>query len=131
MNKVVHFEIPVDDLARAKRFYSTIFGWEIIDWPMPGGVTYTGVRTVPIDEKTFIPKEPGAINGGMTKRSKEVPAPIITISVSSIDEYVKKIEAAGGKAVMPKGEVPDMGFYAYVADSEGNVIGLWEDLRKA
>ncbi len=131
MNKVVHFEIPVDDLARAKKFYSSIFGWEITDWPMPGGVTYTGVRTVSVDEKTFIPKEPGAINGGMTQRSKQVPTPIITISVSSIDEYVKKIEAAGGKEVMPKGEVPDMGFYAYVLDSEGNVIGLWEHLKKA
>ncbi|HWP91424.1 MAG TPA: VOC family protein [Thermodesulfobacteriota bacterium] len=131
MNKVVHFEIPVDDLARAKKFYSSIFSWEIVDWPMPGGIIYTGVRTVPVDEKTFIPKEPGAINGGMTKRSKEVPAPIITVSVSSIDEYVKKVEAAGGKAVMPKGEVPDMGFYAYVVDTEGNVIGLWEDLKEA
>ncbi len=131
MDKVVHFEIPVDDLARAKKFYSSIFGWEVIDWPMPGGVTYTSVKTVPVDEKTFIPKEPGAINGGMTQRSKEVPTPIITISVGSIDEYVKKVQAAGGKAVMPKAEVPDMGFYAYVADSEGNVVGLWEDIKKA
>jgi hypothetical protein len=63
--------------------------------------------------------------------NKPVPATIITISVSSIDEYVKKVEAAGGKAVLPKGEVPDMGFYSYVADSEGNVIGLWEHLKKA
>ena len=131
MDKVVHFEIPVDDLARAKKFYSSIFNWEIVDWPMPGGIIYTGVRTVPVDEKTFVPKEPGAINGGMTQRSKEVPAPIITVSVSSIDEYVNKVEAAGGKAVTPKAEVPGMGFYAYVADSEGNVIGLWEDLKKA
>lgn len=93
-------------------------------------MTYTGVRTVPVDEKTYMPKEPGAINGGMMKRSKEVTAPIITIHVSSIDEYIKKIEAAGGKAVMPKQEVPDMGFYSYFIDSEGNVIGLWETLKK-
>jgi predicted enzyme related to lactoylglutathione lyase len=66
----------------------------------------------------------------MMKRSKEVTAPIITIHVSSIDEYIKKIEAAGGKAVMPKQEVPDMGFYSYFIDSEGNVIGLWETLKK-
>lgn len=130
MDKVVHFEIPFDDLDRAKKFYSSIFGWEIQDWPMPGGVTYTGVRTVPVDEKTYMPKEPGAINGGMTKRTQDVSAPIITIHVSSIDEYIKKIESAGGKAVMPKGEVPDMGFYSYFIDSEGNVIGLWESLKK-
>jgi hypothetical protein len=130
MDKVVHFEIPVDDLARAKKFYSSIFGWELQDYQFAEGMTYTGVRTVPVDEKTYMPKEPGAINGGMMQRSKEVSAPIITIHVSSIDEYIKKIESAGGKAVMPKGEVPDMGFYAYVNDSEGNVIGLWESLKK-
>ena len=130
MDKVVHFEIPVDDLARAKKFYSSIFGWELQDYQFAEGMTYTGVRTVPVDEKTYMPKEPGAINGGMTQRSKEVSAPIITIHVSSIEEYIKKIESAGGKTVMPKGEVPDMGFYAYVNDSEGNVIGLWENLKK-
>jgi hypothetical protein len=130
MDKVVHFEIPVDDLARAKKFYSSIFGWELQDFQFAEGMTYTGVRTVPVDEKTYMPKEPGAINGGMMQRSKDVHSPIITINVDSIDEYVKKIKAAGGKAVMPKGEVPDMGFYAYVNDSEGNVIGLWESLKK-
>jgi len=130
MDKVVHFEIPVDDLERAKKFYGAIFGWGIQDWPMPGGIVYTGIRTVPVDEETYMPKEPGAINGGMTKRSKEVPAPVITINVGSIDEYIKKIEAAGGKAVMPKGEVPDMGYYAYFLDTEGNVIGLWESIQK-
>lgn len=130
MDKVVHFEIPVDDLERAKKFYSSIFGWGIQDWPMPGGIVYTGIRTVAVDEETYMPKEPGAINGGMTKRSKEVPAPVITINVGSIDEYIKKIEAAGGKAVMPKGEVPDMGYYAYFLDTEGNVVGLWESIQK-
>lgn len=130
MDKVVHFEIPVDDLERAKKFYGSIFGWGIQDWPMPGGIVYTGIRTVAVDEETYMPKESGAINGGMTMRSKEVPTPVITINVSSIDEYIKKIEAAGGKAVMPKGEVPDMGYYAYFTDSEGNIVGLWESIQK-
>ncbi|MEW6145388.1 MAG: VOC family protein [Thermodesulfobacteriota bacterium] len=130
MDKVVHFEIPVDDLDRAKKFYSSIFGWELQDFQFAEGMTYTGVRTVQVDEKTYMPKEPGAINGGMTKRTKDVSAPIITIHVASIDEYIKKIEAAGGKTVMQKQEVPDMGFYSYFIDSEGNVIGLWETMKK-
>lgn len=130
MDKVVHFEIPVDDLARAKKFYSSIFGWELEDWSMPGGMTYTGVKTVPVDEKTRIPKEPGAINGGMVQRGKEVRSPVIAINISSVDEYVRKVESAGGKVVMPKMEIEGMGFYAYVADSEGNVIGLWQDLKR-
>ena len=130
MDKVVHFEIPTDNLDRAKKFYSSIFGWELQDFQFAEGMTYTGVRTVPVDEKTYMPKEPGAINGGMMKRNKDVSTPIITIHVGSIDEYLKKIEAAGGKRVMPKQEVPDMGYYSYFSDSEGNVIGLWETLKK-
>lgn len=130
MDKVVHFEIPVDSLTRAKSFYSSIFGWQLEDWPMPGGVTYTGIRTVPVDEKTHMPKEPGAINGGMAQRSKELPVPVITVNVDSIDSAIKKIEAAGGKAVSPKGEVPEMGYYAYFKDTEGNLIGLWENIKR-
>lgn len=126
----MHFEIPFDDLDRAKKFYSSIFGWELQDYQFAEGMTYTGVRTVPVDEKTYMPTEPGAINGGMTKRTRDVSAPIITINVSSIEEYIRKIEAAGGKAVMPKQEVPDMGYYTYFIDSEGNVIGLWESMKK-
>jgi predicted enzyme related to lactoylglutathione lyase len=59
-----------------------------------------------------------------------LPNPIIVISVPSIDEHIPKIEAAGGKLVVPKGEVPEMGYYAYFKDSEGNLMGLWEDIKK-
>ena len=130
MNKVSHFEIPADDKERAKKFYASVFGWQITDWPMGGGVMYSGARTVATDETTFIPKEPGAINGAIVERSKETPTPILTMSVDSVDEYLKKVEAGGGKAMSVKGEVPDMGYYAYVQDSEGNMIGLWEDKKK-
>ena len=123
MDKVVHFEIPVDDFARAKKFYS-IFGWDIMDF----GNDYVGVRTTPVDEKSM-PKEPGAINGGMMKRSKEVKAPTVAIHVKSVDEYIKKVTKAGGKLIMPKIEIPGMGYYAYVSDTEDNVIGLWETIK--
>lgn len=130
MDKVVHFEISFDDLERAKDFYGSVFGWSIMDWEMPGGIVYTGVRTVEVDEETYVPKEPGAINGGFVKKSGDIPAPVITINVDSIDEAVKRIEAKGGKMVGEKGEVPDMGYYAYFKDSEGNVMGLWETMKK-
>ena len=130
MDKVVHFEIPADDLARAKQFYGTIFGWQLQDMPMPGGRTYTSVRTVPVDDRQ-LPKEPGAINGGMMQRSKDVRSPVIAINVSSVEAYLKKIVAAGGKIVTPTTTIAGMGYYAYAADTEGNVIGLWQDLKPA
>ncbi len=121
MNKVVHFEIPVDDMNRAKKFYS-IFGWQIRDIP---GMDYVGLTTADVDENRM-PKEPGAINGGMMRRSKEVTAPVVAIHVKSVEDHIKKALAAGGKLITPKSEVGDMGYYAYIADTEGNVIGLWE-----
>ena len=130
MDPIVHFEIPVDDLDRAKKFYGPIFGWNLTDWPMPDGSAYVGVHTTPIDEKTRQPLKPGAINGGIMKRSAMAKAPIFAVQVSSIDEKVKMIEQAGGKVVMPKVDMMGMGFYAYVTDLEGNVLGLWEDAPK-
>ena len=128
MDKVVHFEIPVDDVPRAKDFYASIFDWDLNDADMGGGVMYTTVGTVETDEK-MQPKEPGAINGGLMKRSSDTPSPVITIQVDAIDESLKKIEAGGGTVVQPRTPIPDMGAFAYFKDSEGNVMGLWETSR--
>jgi len=130
MDPLVHFELPVENMERAKKFYSSIFGWNLQDWPMPDGSAYVGVHTTATDEKTHLPLKPGAINGGMIQRSALVPSPVFAITVSSIDEYVKKIEASGGKVTMPKKDMMGMGFYCYILDPEGNTIGLWEDMKK-
>ena len=131
MDPIVHFEIPVNDIEKARAFYGATFGWNLQDWPMPDGSTYIGVHTTPIDEKTRMPLKPGAINGGIMKRTDVVKAPIFAVNVPSIDDKVKQIESAGGKVVMPKMDMMGMGFYAYVTDPEGNVLGLWEDTKKA
>ena len=72
MDKVVHFEIPVDDRARAKEFYGSVFDWDVEDQDI-GGSVYTTATTVAVDEK-MTPKEPGAINGGLMDRTKDTPA---------------------------------------------------------
>ncbi len=84
------------------------------------------VNTVECDDK-HMPKEPGAINGGMFKRKVPNQSPVIVINVPSIDDYLGKIEKAGGKMVLPKQNVGDFGFYAQFSDTEGNVIGLWQN----
>ena len=125
MDKVLHFEITVDDEARAKEFYSSIFDWELNSADMGGGMAYTTITTVPIDDQRR-PTEPGAINGGFTSRGKETPSPVITIGVDSIDDSLKKIEAGGGSTVTPRTPIPGMGAFAYFKDSEGNTMGLFE-----
>ena len=123
MDKVVHFEIPVDDAERARGFYGSVFEWGL--QPMEG-YDYTLAFTTPVDETSQEPTEPGAINGGLRSRTAETPTPILVIQVDSIDESLKKVEAQGGTTVAPRSEMPGMGAYAYFKDTEGNVIGLWE-----
>jgi predicted enzyme related to lactoylglutathione lyase len=125
VDKVVHFEITFDDHMRAKDFYGSVFDWDLSDNDMGNGMVYTTAVTVPIDEQQR-PKEPGAINGGFTGRSKETPAPVITIGVDSIDDTLKKVEAGGGSTITPRTPIPGMGAFAYFKDSEGNTMGLWE-----
>ena len=127
MSKVVHFEIPADDIPRAKEFYGSIFGWQLQDMDT-GGADYTIVMTTPVDPQTQLPTEPGAINGGMMKRADDTPSPVITIEVGSIDDALKLIEAEGGSVVRPRTEIPGMGAFAYFKDTETNVVGLWESL---
>jgi predicted enzyme related to lactoylglutathione lyase len=126
MDKVVHFEIPADDLARAKKFYSSVFGWKTEDVP---GMEYTMAHTVEIGQDRM-PKQAGAINGGMMKKNATVKAPVITIDVKDIDKAIEKVVKAGGKLAMEKQKVMDMGYNAYVRDSEGNVIGIWQTIKK-
>jgi len=125
MDKVVHFEVPYDDLERAKKFYIDVFGWKIQSMPE---MNYNIVHTVDVDEQQM-PKDKGAINGGMYKRDDlSAKGPVIVISVQSIDESIKKIEKVGGKVFKSKVSVGQMGFYAQIIDTEGNIIGLWENV---
>jgi predicted enzyme related to lactoylglutathione lyase len=127
MDKVVHFEIPVDDRERAKTFYTSVFEWNLMDSDMGGGQVYTTAQTSNIDDN-MRPTEAGAINGGIMDRNPGIGAPVITIQVASIDDALKKVVASGGSTVTPRTEIPNMGAFGYFKDSEGNVMGLWETM---
>lgn len=127
MDKVVHFEIPADDPARAQKFYETVFGWHIISMPH---MQYAMVHTGPTNDEDGMVKESAFINGGMLKRQDPIQHPVITISVDSIEKAGKDIQTNGGAVIRDKMPVGDFGFAAYFKDSEGNVLGLWEDVKK-
>ncbi|MHC6592252.1 VOC family protein [Arthrobacter sp. C152] len=124
MAGVVHFEIPADDPQRAKAFYEQALGWRIE--PVPG-MDYNMVITAGMDEAGQS-TTPGAINGGMMAREGQITSPVITIDVPDIDATLKSVAELGGSVVIPKNEVPGMGYTAYFKDSEGNLMGLWENL---
>jgi len=123
MDKVVHFEIPFDDKKRAMKFYTEAFDWKLTDMQE---MSYVVADTVARNEKRM-PAEPGAINGGLFQRPKEAPHPVVYVSVASIDQALKKVQAAGGKVVTSKTPIPGMGAYARVSDTEGNILGLFEN----
>ena len=122
MDSVVHFEIPAVNIGRAQKFYKDSFGWVIT--PVPE-MNYTILYTAETGKNRMI-KKPGAINGGMMKRTNLFKNPVITIDVKNIEKSLKDISKHGGKVVMGKMPLGDMGYSAYIKDSEGNIIGLWE-----
>ena len=121
---VVHFEVPADDVEKLRKFYSELFGWKIER--MPGPAEYWGIATVPVNEKGM-PQRPG-VNGGIMKRQNPEHKPVNYIAVESVDEYVKKIEALGGRVIVPKMEVPGVGWWALALDPEGNQFAILQSV---
>jgi uncharacterized protein len=127
MYPVSHFEIPFDDEERASRFYSQVFGWDINAIPE---MNYVMAGTTECDENKM-PKTPGAINGGLYKRDDKLSNnPVVVITVPNLDNHIMILEGAGGKIVFPKVKVGDMGYYAQFKDTEGNIVGIWESIKK-
>ncbi|MEU8077151.1 VOC family protein [Catellatospora citrea] len=121
--KVVHFELPADDVERARAFYTDAFGWQLDAMPE---FDYIWVRTVATDDRGN-PAAPGAINGGLTRREAPVTGPVVTVEVEDIDTALAKIVSCGGRVLQERRSVGTMGFTAYIADSEGNTVGLWQN----
>ena len=123
--RVVHFEIPYDDGERARRFYKEAFDWQLQEMP---GMEYTLVVSGPSGDRG--PTEPGFINGGMVAREESAASGLVVVmDVPSIDAALETVERLGGSTVVAKQPVGAMGFTAYVKDTEGNVVGLWETAR--
>ena len=120
---IVHFEIPAADIDKLKAFYEGLFGWKILKTPMEG-MEYWLIHTVPTDDKGMSLR-PG-VNGGLFQKQpqKEAMKPVNYITIESIDEYLMKVEKLGGKILVPKQQVPTVGWIAVALDPEGNHIGL-------
>ena len=120
---VVHFEVPYDDGDRARAFYTDVFGWKLQEMPE---FEYTGVSTGPTGDQGM-PSEPGYIGGGMFKRMDNINRPVITINVDDMQAALATIAEHGGAQVGETMEVGEMGIAGYFTDSEGNLMGLWQN----
>ena len=117
MPRVIHFEIPADDPARAVKFYEMVFGWKIQKWD--GQEDYWLAMT---GEEG----QPG-INGAITGRGEPTTVVVNTMDVASVDDSIAQVVANGGSVLMPKMPVPGVGYLAYCRDTEGNAFGMMQN----
>lgn len=113
MNRIVHFEIPASDPEKSIKFYGDLFGWKFTRF---GNEEYWLVETGQ-------PDQPG-INGGLMKRRDPAQPVTNTIEVANLDDTIKRIEAAGGKIVVPKMPIPGVGWLAFFTDPDGMIHGI-------
>jgi predicted enzyme related to lactoylglutathione lyase len=116
-NALNWFEIPVSDFERAKKFYETMLACELMEMPFPDGRygmlpadMENGVGGAIVQGDGFTPSDKGSIiylNGG-----------------DDLSIPLSRIEAAGGKIVLPKTSIGGNGFMAHFIDTEGNRVAL-------
>ncbi|MDA8083429.1 MAG: VOC family protein [Nitrospiraceae bacterium] len=116
-NPVAWFEIPVRDIERARRFYEKVFGVELTPEDMG---PY---------KMTFFPWTDGAPGAAGTLIKGETYEPshggtLVYFSVDDIDETLLKINANGGKTILPKTDIGQYGFIAHFEDTEGNRVAI-------
>ena len=112
--KINYIEFPAKDLAATKAFFSTVFGWEFIDY----GPTYTAFLNA-------------GINGGFfasnLKSSTDTGSVLIVFYSKTILETREKIKAAGGKIVKALFSFPG-GCRFHFSDPNGNEFAVWSDV---
>lgn len=117
---IVHFEIPADDMERARQFYAGLFGWQFST--PPGFDDYWVFDTGDPDQDA---------GGGLMPRQATGQGIVHYIQVESVADYVTKAQSLGGQVIIPKSPVPGMGWYAHLMDTEGNLFALWESDKSA
>ena len=130
MGRLVHFEIYVDDMERAKKFYGEVFGWTFEDYSEYAGMPYFGAVTG--DDQQM------GINGALMQR-KSAPPELnqalngfaCTMGVEDYDSTEAKILNLGGKVALPKYALPGMAWQGYYMDTEGNIFGVHQPDQNA
>jgi uncharacterized protein len=120
-NAISWFEIPTTDINRAQKFYEAIFGITMIPMDMPN----IKMRMFPLED--MMNQVGGAlVDSGEFHQPSALLGPLIYLNANpDVQLVLEKIEAAGGKILVPKTEIsPEYGSMAVFLDTEGNRIAL-------
>jgi hypothetical protein len=124
MSNISYFEVPADDVKRAKRFYTEVLGWDFMRTQVPGiPVEYWNITTGKSRKDTLN-------MGGLYQRQEPSSRVMMYALVKDIDRAIAKVEEMGGTIVIPKMTLDTVGTLVTILDSEGNMIGLWEQEKK-
>ena len=120
--KPTYFDFTVRDLDVAKSFFEEVFEWRLEKFP---GMPYEYYRI-----QAGAENEPG-IDGGIgaiadTPTAEGRPLTQVTIPVPSVDDYIARIEVAGGKVIESKMPIPGIGWFAACAEPGGLLFGIME-----
>jgi uncharacterized protein len=127
MDPVVHFEMPYDDASRLAKFYQAAFGWKMkMLGEKMGNYMLAGTSASGPDGK---PKKQGMINGGFFPRTGAPDAmPSVVIAVKDLKRAMESVRSAGGDVQGDPMDIPGIGAYVSIRDSEGNRVGMLEPL---
>ena len=118
---ITWFQIPAADMARAKKFYETICGFELQQMDAGPGMEMWGF---PGDWRK------GEVGGAVVCGEGAVPSATGTAVFLNgnpdLQAVLDRVEGAGGKILMPKTAIgmENAGHFAMIADTEGNTVGL-------
>lgn len=114
---ITHIDIPVGDMAAARRFYGTLFGWRIEAPP--------GFEDYPMWQA------PNRISGGgLAPRGDDFTQPRSYVEVDSIEETLALVRQNGGTVLMNKSPISPTSWWAIFRDPDGNVMGLYEGVTE-
>lgn len=119
-NPVGWFEIYVEDMERAKRFYESVFEFTMTELPQ-SGESLPGMLGFPMHAEAkgaagALAKMDGAPTGaGGT---------IVYFTSKDCSVEADRADALGGRLIKKKTSIGDYGFIALVSDTEGNIIGI-------
>jgi len=119
-NAISWFEIPAADINRAQKFYETIFDISMIPLDLPN----IKMRMFPLEDMMGVGGSLCDSNGFHKPSSTE--GPLVYLNANpDVQIVLDRIEAAGGKIMVPKTQIsPEYGYMAVFIDTEGNRVAL-------
>jgi len=124
MPNIAYFEIPADNVDRAKHFYKNLLGWKIEPIKTPT-LDLKSTEAMEYREMTLGEPTLGTINmGGLYRREKNETIRHY-VMVDDIDAVLANVERLGGKIVVKKHMMKGVGLLSIIRDTEGNEFGVW------